>query len=307
MVRYVVRRLIVIPFLLIAISLAVYLMMQLLPGDGRFFLLGGDAYAAEAGSLELQGEGYFSFLSRILHGDFGISLQGFPVLDLIISRLAPTFSLAIFSLAVTVLFSFALVYISFRYRNRLTYILVEIFCLFSMSFPAFITGFILLLIFSVGLSILPVAGYVPFLTSPAGFFRSLILPSLTLGIMHSGFTIRLMRSSLSRELGRDYVRLARAKGVGEDVILVREAGANILPELITALSQSLITFLCASAAVEYVFSIPGIGSLVVSSIARRDLAVLEALVLLSALLVALVNLATDILYAVFDRRVVQDE
>lgn len=308
MARYIARRLITIPLLLVAVSFAVYLIMQLMVGDGSFFLLGGDAYTSQALSLSLSAhEGYFAFLSRILSGDFGRSLQGFDVLSLILSRIAPTLSLAIFSLIFTLIFSLMAVYLSYATRSRVVRFIVDAFCLFSLSFPSFIVGFILLLIFSAGLSLLPVAGYVSFFESPFRFLSSLLLPSVTLGIMHSGFIIKLMKSSLSREMGKDYVRLALAKGKSRNAVLFHEAGANILPEVVTAIAQSFITFLCSSAAVEYVFSIPGLGSLVVSSIARRDIAVLEALVLLSALIVAIVNFLSDIAYALFDRRVVSYE
>ena len=115
-----------------------------------------------------------------------------------------------------------------------------------------------------------------------------------------------MKSSLKRELGKNYIRFARAKGVREDKIIVKEAGKNILPELITALSQSFIAFLCASAAVEYVFSIPGLGALVVTSIARRDLQVVEAIVMLSSIFVVFINFLVEVIYVLIDRRVIEE-
>lgn len=173
----------------------------------------------------------------------------------------------------------------------------------GISIPNFLIGLLLILLCAVKLDWFPSSGYKTLEDGIGSHFKYLFLPSLALGLMHASLITRMTRSSMLEVLGSDYIKMARAKGVKENVILFKHALKNALLPIITVIGQSLVSLLSGALVTESVFNIPGIGQLVVTSINRRDYEVIQAVVLLIALINVAVMLLIDILYGFADARV----
>lgn len=304
--RYILKRaLAIIPSLFLAIVL-IYVICSILPGDSSYILLGDGATIADLSGVRPQ-SGFAEYLVDMLTLDFGTSTFGSEqVGSLIRSHLWPTVALSLFSLLFTLLITLPLVYIPLLTGGRVSKGISSVLSVISLSLPSFVIGFALMLLLAVKLGLLPVAGYVQLLRSPSLFIRSLILPSLTLGFMHSGYLVRQLSSSLERELSAPYISTAAAKGESRAKIILYEATVNVMPELVTLLFQSLLVFLTSSAAVELIFSIPGLGYLTVQCIARRDVMTLSALVVIATFFSLVISFVSDVLYMVLDRRLADE-
>ena len=239
---------------------------------------------------------YTQWLGRVLRLDFGQSSFGSQsVASLIAQRIPLSLTLAFFSLVFAFLFSFFITGMAVIRKRKSAVLIYETVSLISLSLPSFVISLLLILLFSVKLGLLPSGGFVHFTQDPAGFFKSLILPSLSLGFMHSGLFMRLMKSSLEREMQLSYITLAKAKGLRESAVVIIHAGVNVLNEILTLGFQSFISLFTSGAAVEYIFSLPGIGALTVSAIGRRDINTVTALVLIGAALSIAASTAADII------------
>ena len=240
------------------------------------------------------------FLVRLDFGQSAFASQS--VAQLISSRIGVSLCLAILSLAMALLIAFAVVALALMWPNAFTQALYKTLSTLSLSLPSFVLSLVLVLVFPLGLGVLPSGGYVAAREDFGLWLTHMVLPVLSLGFMHSGLFMRLAFSSLRREEGKSYMRLVAAKGSGRGRALFIHGGGNILGELLTLASQSLVSLFTSSAAVESVFSSPGLGSLTVSAIARRDMATLMALVMLGAFFSALVGALADTAAALRDRR-----
>lgn len=309
MVRYIVKRILSIIPLLLALSLVVFLFSSSLKGSGAYSLLGDEASAEEVSILEkqmgLEGnilERYIRYLGKVITFDFGRStFGGERVSTLILNHLPVSIALALFSIFFMTVITLSSVYIVLRHKSFNQGF--SILSLLSLSLPPFVFALLLILLFSVLLPIFPVAGYVSFFDNPILSLRTLFLPALTLGFMHSGLVMRYLRQSATEELFKDYAKLALAKGQSKRGVLLIHIWRNMQGETLTLFSQSFLVFLFSSAAIEYLFAIPGLGNLAVTSIARRDVITMQALVLLSAFTNVVVSLIVDLLYVYLDRRV----
>lgn len=279
---------------LLGVSLVVYVAITFLPGSRAQLIMGDGVAESSYQSLHTQETGYFEWLWRILHLDFGhSSFGGQDVASLVAGRIPASLQLALLSLIVALAISTCVVGLSLLHRNAFTTFLYEGLSLASLSLPSFIVALSMILVFSVSLGLLPSGGYVRFTQSPMDCIASLAMPAVCLGFIHSGLLMRMMHSSLERELRRSYVTLARAKGLGEGRVMGIHAGVNILGEMTTLSAQSLVTIFSSSAALEYVFSIPGLGALAVTAIARRDMPTLAAIVMLAASLSLVTSFICD--------------
>lgn len=173
----------------------------------------------------------------------------------------------------------------------------------GVSIPNFLLGLLVMLFFGVVLKVLPTAGYQSLSKEFSGFVRYMILPALSLGLMHAALITRMTRSSMLSVLNSDYIKMAKAKGVHEFVMLFKHALKNAFLPILTVIGQSLISLLAGAMVTESVFNIPGIGQLVINSIERRDYEVVQAVVLVIALINVVVMLALDLLNGVIDPRV----
>jgi peptide/nickel transport system permease protein len=309
--RYLGRRLLAVFPALVLASLAVFCLGALLPGDAAAALLGPDA-APEDLLIQRQrmgldlgpGRRYLRWIAGFLRGDFGISTgNGLPVAELLAGRAGATFSLAVFSLILSLVIAVPLGAAAALRKGGAADFACSLAALGGVSVPGFLLGLLLILVFAVELRWFPAAGYAPPAAGLPAHLRSITLPGLALALMYAALLMRVIRSSLAEALGRDYVRFAKSKGAGEGALVFRHALPNTLAPVLSVLGQGFIGALSGAAVVESVFGIPGIGALVASSVARRDLPVIQAAVLLCALLNQGLNLLIDVLIALADPRI----
>jgi peptide/nickel transport system permease protein len=312
MLAYLVRRVIGLLPILVMMSVIVFVLIRLIPGDPIDVMYGSEgmdtarraALSHELGldqSIVVQ---YGRWVWRAVHGDLGNSYRAsMPVVSLIGQRLPATLLLAGTALVISLLIAVPLGVLAAVRRNSWVDFSALGFAIFGISLPNFWAGMVLVLIFAVWLHWLPAIGYVSPARNLGQFLADLILPALTLGWSLSGTTTRLARSSMLEELGKDYVRTARGKGLREETVLLVHGLRNALIPLITMVGLQLGFLLGGVVVVEAVFAWPGIGLLVVDSIFARDYPVVQGVVLVVAVMVVLVNLMVDILYTIVDPRI----
>ncbi len=306
MVTYVARRILTAFPTLLGVATVIFLLLRLLPGDPARVMAGLLATEEDVSRIrhlfELDSPlpvQYVSFLSRLLHGDLGVSTRtGDPVTADILSRLPHTIELAVISTALATVIGVTLGMLAASRSNSWLDLVISGTAIFGISMPVYWLGLMLIIVFSVGLHLLPAAGA----SEPLSF----LLPSLTLAAFSVALIARMTRSSMLEVLGQDYVRTARAKGLNRGSVLVRHALRNALLPIITAIGLQFGALLGGAVLTETVFSWPGIGRLLVDSIFSRDYPVVQGVVLTFSTLFILVNLAVDLLYAYVDPRIRYD-
>ncbi len=311
MAGYVLRRLLVaLPTLLLAAA-SVFFLMRLIPGDPAALIL-GDAATPEAladlrASLGLDRPlpvQFMLWLERVAGGDLGRSItNGEAVGPLILDRFGVTAAIVVAAVALAVLVAVPLgVFAAWRQDSWGDVATVAMATLL-LSVPSFWLGLILLLVFGLWLGWVPVVGYVPFSESVAGALHFIILPVLTLALVEAGVLIRMARASTVEVLRLDYIAHARAKGVPEGRVLARHAFPNAFAPTLTLIGLVLGNLLGGIAVIETVFTLPGLGRLLVDAIFARDYPVIQGVMLFIAAIYIAVNLLVDLLYPVFDPRV----
>jgi ABC-type dipeptide/oligopeptide/nickel transport system permease component len=305
MLRYLtLRALYTLPVVWLVVSL-VFLLIHLVPGDPILQMLGEGAPAADVQAtrhlygLDVPlGEQYLHYWSGVLHGDLGPSLrfnQG--VSKLIVQRYPYTLQLTLAALVVAILLSIPAGVRSARRRNHWDDRLLSVVSLFGLSFPNFALGPILILLFSIKLGWLPVSG--------SGTFAHLILPAITMGGALAAILTRMVRTSMLEELGQDYIRTARAKGLPERTVVYHHALRNAMIPVITVLGLQFGALLAGAIVTETIFSWPGIGRLTIQAIGNRDYYLVQGCILAIGLTYVAVNLMTDLLYTVVNPRIRQ--
>ncbi len=312
MLAYLARRIVGLLPILLIMSVIVFGLIRLVPGDPIDVMYGSegmDAARRAALSHELGLDQpivvqYARWIWRAVHGDLGNSYRaGMPVMALIGQRMPATLLLTGAALLISLLIAVPLGVLAAVRRNSWLDFSALGFAIFGISLPNFWAGMLLVLIFAVWLHWLPAIGYVSPAKDLGRFLADLVLPALTLGWSLSGTTTRLARSSMLEELGKDYIRTARGKGLREKTVLVVHGLRNALIPLITMVGLQLGFLLGGVVVVEAVFAWPGIGLLVVDSIFARDYPVVQGVVLVIAVMVVLVNLLVDVLYTIVDPRI----
>jgi ABC-type dipeptide/oligopeptide/nickel transport system permease component len=304
--RYVVLRLLWIVPVVLGVSLIVFSIMKLVPGDVAQVIAGMDGTAEDVAlirqSLGLDRpvyEQYLTFLGNMLQGDFGRSaVTKRPVADEIASRVGPTAELAVAAFLVSLLVGLPAGVISATSRYSIWDTLATLVSLIGVSMPVFWLGLMLMLLFSVTLGWLPSSG--------AGTPAQLVLPAIALGSASTAIIARQTRSGMLEVLGQDYVRTARAKGLTERVVLLRHALKNALIPTITVAGLQVGYLMGGAVLAETVFARPGLGRLLVDSIARRDIPVVQTTIMLLSVTFVLVNLIVDLLYVKLDPRIQYD-
>lgn len=309
--RYIAKRLLLsLPTLLLA-ALFVFLLIRMIPGDPAQVLLGAeadpDAIAALHRELGLDRPLPVQFLTWLAHavrGDLGTSAQsGEPVGPLILQRFQVTASIVVSAVGIATLIAVGLGLIAARRHRRHIDGAIVAGATLSMAIPSFWLGLMLLLVFGVKLQWLPVVGYVPLREHLGLGLAYLILPVATLAIVECGTLTRMMRESALDVLRLDYVTHARAKGLAESTVLARHVLPNAFAPTLTLVGLTLGHLLGGAAVIETVFTLPGLGRLIVDSILARDYAVVQGCLLFTALVYVLVNLAVDLCYPLLDPRV----
>ena len=311
MKKFIVKRILSVIPVLVIVSVVIFSIVHLTPGDPAASILGDEATPEDIEALRVRMgldkpvvEQYFIWINNVLHGDFGMSVAGNePVADMIGSHWEPTISLAIFSTIFALLLAVPLGILAARNKGTAVDSGVTAVSLMGISLPSFLLGLFLMMVFAVKLKVLPVSGYKSMEDGLIPHIRSLILPGVALGFMHSALLMRMTKASMLEVLGSDYIKMAKAKGVKEFFLVAKHAFRNALIPVITTVGQSIVGALSGASVVEFMFAIPGMGQLMVNSIGRRDYYVIQAIVLIIACINVLVNLVVDLLYGISDPRV----
>ncbi len=310
MLSYVLRRvLIAIPTLLL-VSIFVFSLQKLLPGDPVLALAGEErdpevlAFLREKYRLNdpviVQ---FMSWLGGVLRGDLGISLRtNQPVLELIGEKLPVTIQLAIMSMLVAVLVGVPMGILSAVYKGTWLDYLANVTALSGLSIPNFWLGIMLILLISVNLGWLPASGYVSPLVDPVRSFQTMLMPAFVLGTSLSATLMRHTRSAMLGVLQSDYIRTARAKGLRENRVVLRHAFRNAVLPVITLTALLFGEMLAGAVLTEQIFSIPGFGKLIVDAVFNRDYAVVQGVVLCTAVGFIGMNLVADVLYVLLNPR-----
>ena len=311
MTRLVLRRLLLAVPLLLAVSLAMFLLMELIPGDPAAAIAGDQATASILEQIrERLGldapvfERYFDWLGGAVQGDLGTSLfNSQPVLESIKDRLPATLSLTFAATVLALVIGAAIGIVAAQRPTSLLDRAITALTSVGLAMPSFWLGLILIVVFVHQLAWLPPTGYVPLTEDPVEWARSITMPALALGIPSSAVIARQTRSALIDVLQRDYVRAARARGASRTSIVLRHGLKNAAAPIVTVLGFEVLAMLGGSIIIEQLFAIPGFGDLVFAAVQTRDLTVIQGAVVVTAVLVVLVNLVVDLLYAYANPRV----
>lgn len=296
---------------LLGVTILVFAIVHLVPGDPIRIAMGTrfdpEVYAAmrERAGLDLPlWQQYFSYVAGVVQGDLGVSFRsGETVSSLIAARLPATVSLAGVAIVVALLISFPLgVYSALKHGGPLDSV-VRAISQFGVSLPNFWLGMLLIMLFSSMLGVLPSSGYVPISSDPGAWFRHVILPASTVGVVAGSILTRYVRSSVLETLSQEHVRTANSKGLPRTIVLNRHIVRNALVPVITVVGTQIASILGGVIVVEVVFAWPGLGNLVYNAVSARDYPVLQGAVLFIALVFLVVNLAVDLLYAKVDPRI----
>jgi peptide/nickel transport system permease protein len=303
--RYIARRLLLAIPVILGVSIAAFSMMHLIPGDPALAMLRGQPQVTDADVQRVREQlglndpvpvQYLKYISRAAQGDFGRSVQTRrPVLSDLAAQAPSTIELALAAIALAVTLGIVLGVISALNQNTWVDTLAMLGALFGVSMPSFWFGLILIFVFALKLGWLPATGQ--------GGLERLVLPALALGMDFSAVTARLVRANLIEVLVADYVRTARAKGLADSVVMLRHALRNAMIPSITIIGLQVGTLLGGAVVVETVFARQGIGRLLVSAILAQDFPVVQAIVLMAAVVYVLLNLFVDLAYAMFDPRI----
>jgi peptide/nickel transport system permease protein len=307
------RRILTVLPVLFGVSVAVFLMIRLVPGDVVDVLLGTEGVASPQRLAELRRlfgldrpfyAQYADWIGRMLTGDLGTSLRtGRPILPDVLARLPVTIQLTGTAMVISLLLGLPFGVISAVRRHTALDSVVRVAGLVGLSMPNFWLATMLVLFVSLYWRILPTSGYVHPSQDLVGSFRSVLLPALALGVANMAILMRMTRSSVLEVLRQDYITTARAKGVGERRVIYRHALRNALIPVVTVAGVQVGYLLGGAIIIEQIFALPGVGTLVLNAITQRDYPLLQAAMLFIALAFPLVNVAIDLLYTYLDPRV----
>lgn len=315
MLAYLIKRVLSLLPVLLVVTVVLFLMIHITPGNPAAAILGIEASQEEIDTLsEALGlnrpihEQYLQWVSGVLRGDLGQSLfMRQPVTQAIAGHLAPTLSLALLAQIIAIIIAIPVGMLAAYRRGTLTDAALMGFSLLGMAVPSFLLGLFLMLVVGVHLQWLPVAGYAPISQGFGTHLKHLILPGISLGAIQAALITRITRSSLLDNLGLNYIKTARAKGLPEGTILLKHAFRNAFLPILTVIGQTFGTLVTGAVVVESIFNIPGLGQLILNSVLRRDFAVIQGVVLVVTLMYVLLNLFIDLLYGAVDPRVRLDQ
>ncbi|MEV6349189.1 ABC transporter permease [Actinoplanes sp. NPDC051851] len=310
MIRIVLRRLAVAIPVLLLVSLITFVLADLVPGDAARSILGANATDAQVTALTEQlglnrplPVRYGSWLAAALHGDLGTSIfTGEPVSRAMLDRFPATVSLIAGAVLLAGLLGAGLG-IASALRGGWLGRAVDVIALLGMAVPGFWFALVLVTLFAVRLPLFPATGYTPFTDSPVGWFESLVLPVLTLGIPAAAPVAKQTRDGVLTELGRPYVHVLRARGVPERLVILKHVLRNAAAPVVTVLGIVVVVLLGGTVLAESVFVVPGLGGLAVSATAAHDIPTIQAIAVLFTVIVMVVNLLIEMVYAMVNPKV----
>jgi peptide/nickel transport system permease protein len=311
MLAYVIRRVLLAIPVMFVVAAGVFLLLYLTPGDPVSVILGPDASPQRISELRQQlgldqpvPIQVAHWFGRLLHGDLGQSIYlNRPVTQTILERAEPTLMLTMLATLFAILVGLPIGIVSATRAGSWADLGAMLVALGGISMPSFWVGLNLIFVFAVVMGVLPVAGYQPLSTGLWENLRYLMLPAVTLGFAQAALLARMSRSLMLDVLREDYVRTARSKGVVERKVVLYHALRNAMVPLVTVMGLTFAILMGGAVITEQVFNIPGVGRLLVQSVLRRDYPVVQGIVLVIAFNYVAINLCVDILYGLFDPRV----
>ena len=308
--KYAAKKFLTLIITLFIVSLLAFLAFQVIPGDPTTKMLGTEATeeakAALRAQLGLDGPviaRYFNWLFAFLKGDMGTSYSyQMPVSQMLADKLPITFLLSIMSFALTVVVSIPLGILAGSAKSKTADVAISTANQVVMSIPAFFIGIFATYLFGNILHWFSTGEFVSYKESWSGCLGYLVLPAVSIAIPRIAMTVRMLRSSIISELQKDYVRTARSRGAGRGTILIRHVLKNALIPVITFLAVSAAEIMTGSIIIEQVFAIPGVSRLLLASISGRDFPVVQAIVVILAAWIVVINFVADLLYQLVDPR-----
>ena len=310
MIFYIIRRLLAAIPTLLAVLTLVFLIVRVVPGDPAIAILGDRATPEGIAALHAKlgldkpiWQQYFDFLAQSLSGDFGHSMvTGRPILSDVGAVLPHTLDLTLASLIVGSVIGVPVGIWAALHRNRLIDYAARLLSLIGLSFPVFVSGIFILLVFALHWRLFPVIGNAN-LNDPIDRLDKLVLPAATLGLVMAAYITRVTRSAMLSVLGEDYIRTARAKGIPWRRVVWRHGLRNAAMPVVTVVGLYIGILIGNSVLTEIVFNRPGLGKIIVGALNQRDYTMLQGLMVIYCFLIVVVNLITDLTYGIIDPRV----
>jgi peptide/nickel transport system permease protein len=311
MLRFILQRLLALIPLLLIVSLMVFSLVLLIPGDPAYLLAGEDATPEEVEAIrEEMGLNrpvlvrYVAWLAAVVQGDLGTSLfSDQPVLDVILERLPVTLSLALAAAGFALVISIPAGLVAGTRPGRMADRVVTVGSSIGLAVPNFWLGLMLVLVLAINNPWFPATGYTPLGESLVGWWQHIVLPAFTLGLSASAILTRQLRGAMIDIMQQDYVRTARAKGLPYRKVVAKHALKNAAIPMVTILGLQVNGLLGGTVIIEQIFGMPGIGQLAVASVFTRDLPMIQGVVIMAVFVAVLVNLLVDISYGYFNPKV----
>ena len=311
MKTYLLRRLLAVVPVMLVVATVSFVLIRLAPGDPASVLAGPDAGPEDLARLRVSlgmdqplPVQLVKWFGRLAQGDLGQSIfLRRPVTQAIVERLEPTLLLTLWGTLLSVLIGVPAGIVSAHRHGSAVDQSFMALALLGLSIPNFLLGLLMILVFGVWLGWLPVSGYVPLDEGVGANFRSLLMPAVSLGLVQSALVARITRSSMLDVLREQYILAARARGLGERVLVYKHALKNAIIPTLTVIGITVALLIGGAVVIETVFNIPGVGRLIISAVLRRDYPVVQGVVLLIAVTYTLVNLLVDLAYLVIDPRI----
>ncbi|MFB9949405.1 ABC transporter permease [Rhizobium puerariae] len=310
MISILIRRIVSLVITLLVVSLLIFAVMGLLPGDPAAIMLGTSASPETLAALQKQlgldqplPVRYLAWLAGVFRGDLGQSYTyGVPVAGLIAERLAVTLPLALMAIVLSILIAIPLGVQAARKHNGIFDFVAGLFSYMSIAVPAFWVGLLLIIVFSSMLGWMPAGGFPGWNAGLGAGLQALVMPAIALALPQAGVLTRVARSAVLEVMNEDFVRTARAKGLSDGVAIWRHAVPNAALPVVTMLGLQFTFLIAGAVLVENVFNLPGLGRLAYQALSQRDIVVMQDVVLFFSALVILMNFLVDLAYLLIDPR-----
>ncbi|MFF2793447.1 ABC transporter permease [Lysinibacillus xylanilyticus] len=308
---YILRRFILLITTILLVSIITFGVFQILPGDPVRTMLGTEADPTQIENLRSElgldrplYEQYTDWMKGLLTGELGNSIRfSMPVKDLLFDRLPVTMSLAGLTLVFVLLISLPLGMFAARRQNKFSDISLSTVTQVGMAIPSFWLGMILILYIGMQFSFFKISGYIPWTQSVAGAISTLVLPALTIAIPQIAVNFRYVRTAILEQVQLDYVRTVRSKGMSEQNVMYKHVLKNSMIPILTVFGLIMAEVVAGTIIVEQVFSLPGVGQLLITAISNRDFPLVQGIVMYITVAVVMINFMVDILYSVLDPRI----
>ncbi|WP_313471246.1 ABC transporter permease [Lysinibacillus sp.] len=308
---YILRRIILLITTILLVSIITFGVFQILPGDPVRTMLGTEADSTQIENLRSElgldrplYEQYVDWMKGLLTGQLGDSIRfSMPVKELLFDRLPVTMSLAGLTLIIVLIISLPLGMFAARRQNKLSDVSLSTVTQIGMAVPSFWLGMMLILYIGLQFSFFKISGYIPWTQSVAGALSTLILPALTIAIPQIAVNFRYVRTAILEQVQLDYVRTIRSKGMSEQNVMYKHVLKNSMIPILTVFGLIMAEVVAGTIIVEQVFSLPGIGQLLITAISNRDFPLVQGIVMYITVAVVMINFIVDVLYSVLDPRI----